>query len=431
MIAFAFCLLYLSVVYIRPGEIVPAWAHLRIAATVLAAAGVAAVASLIYRPRRVANLPIDLSFFGFVLASILSSAASGPSDAAYQAFLDLVPLIGFYVVIRIAVQTQRHVRLFIGVLVLLTLFQAVNGIAQYWTGSGIGGATAVVEGPTDPDDVLVDGSDTQHVRRIRGTGIFGDPNDLAMSLVFVLPFLFSAVLSTDAGAVTRLLGLGTLATLSYALYLTQSRGGFLGLVVLGTAYAYRRFGRGVAVVAAVIVLVALLAAPGRLSAMSSTDESAQGRIQAWASGIEMLKAAPVLGIGFGRFKQFNDLAAHNSFVHVFAETGLVGIVCFVGMFYWFFVGNSASRNVAGAAESPLARDLCAACIGTVVCACFLSRQYVPVLYVPLALGAVRISVEQDPELESTLKQWWDWPLVLLLSIGVIMGTYLAVRTLAL
>ena len=423
------CLIYIAVVYLRPGELVPAWADLRIAAIALIVAGVTGLVSLAREPRRFANLPNDLCFLGFCLASILSNPASGRFAAGYDAFVKLLPLVAFYLLIRLAVRTASQLRWLIVVIVVLTLFQATNGIVQYWTGVGAGGSTAVVEGMLQPDPDLLSGSSGETVRRVRGTGIFGDPNDLAMSLVLVFPFLFSAILSRDARLVQRLLGGGVLATVMYSLYLTQSRGGFLGLAALGAAYAYRRFGRWAAVIGAVLLVGLLLAAPGRIREMSSSEESAQSRVQAWEAGFEMLKSKPVLGVGFGEFINHYAQVAHNSFVHVFAETGFIGGFLFVGMFYWFFVANGSGRNVAGAAQSTLARDLWASGVGVTACACFLSQQYVPVLYVPLVLGAVRVSAERQPNDEAPVTRWWDWGLVLLASLAVVLAILAVVRTL--
>ena len=36
--------------------------------------------------------------------------------------------------------------------------------------------------------------------------MYGDPNDLAMSMVLVVPFLFSAILSKGSGLLMRLAG---------------------------------------------------------------------------------------------------------------------------------------------------------------------------------------------------------------------------------
>jgi hypothetical protein len=457
VIIFGLCLLYVALVYIRPGEIVPALADLRLPMVVLVIGSISAAASLFMTRRRFANLPGDLCFLGFILATMISNPVNGTFTVGPGGVEQLLPLVAFYLFIRIAVRTQRQLRWLVGLVILLTMFQAVNGIVQYWTGAGLGGSTVVMTptGGDNPDSLDTPGGSA--VARIRGTGIFGDPNDLAMALLLVFPFLFTAVLDADAGMLRRLLALAMLAVLSYAVFLTQSRGGFMGLAVLGAAYVYRRIGRTTALVAAVLLLVLVLTAPGRLREVTSSEESAQLRIQAWSVGFEMLKSKPVLGVGTGEFSTFHNRVAHNSFVHVFAETGLIGLFFFVGMFYWFFVTNGRLRNVAGAADSPLARDLWAGCLGLVVCACFLSRQYVPILYIPLALGAARVTVAQAQDetpvdtpgamagvtsgampadhssalpAQMSVGQWWDWPVQGVVTAGVVLAVYAAIRTLA-
>ena len=125
-----------------------------------------------------------------------------------------------------------------------------------------------------------------------------------------------------------------------------------------------------------------------------------------------------------------QLVAHNSFMHSAAELGLVGMYCFVGLFYWLFVTTGAARNVEGAAASPLALDCWASGIGTLVCVCFLSRQYSPVLYVPIARGAVRVAVDRKP---GTPDAFWTravWLWLLLLTAGSLVVIYIAVRLFA-
>lgn len=422
-------LIYLALVYIRPGELVPSLAALRLPAVGVVVAGVMIAFTLLREPRRAAGLPNDACFLGFVFACALSNPFNGRFAAAADALGTLLPLAVFYLVIRAALRTRLQLQWLVIVLVALTLFQATSGIVQHWTGFGFGGSTAVVEGAWNADPDLVDGAKNAGVVRIRGTGIFGDPNDLAMSLVLVFPFLFTAVLSRDPGLVRRVLALAAIGILAYALFLTRSRGGFLGLAVLSVAYAYRRFGRLTAIVPAVVVVVVVLAGQGRLQNMDATEDSAQGRIQAWSAGLEMLKSNPVLGVGFNQYLTRNELVAHNSFVHVLAEAGLVGGFCFVGTFFWCLVGNGSTRNTAGAAASPLALDVWASTIGVIVCACFLSRQYSPVLYVPLAVGAARMSVEQGPDRDEPVQRWWDWCVLLIVLGGVVVAAYAAVRLL--
>ena len=448
MITFALCLLYVALIYIRPGEIVPVLADLRLPMVVLIIGSISAAASLFMKRRRFANRPGDLCFVGFIFATMISNPVNGKFTVGPGGLEQLLPLVAFYFFIRIAVRTERQMRWLVGLVILLTMFQAVNGIVQYWTGAGLGGSTVVMTptGGDNPDSLDTPGGG--EVARIRGTGIFGDPNDLAMALLIAFPFLFTAVLDAGTGMLRRLLALALLAVLLYAVFLTQSRGGFMGLAVLGAAYVYRRIGRTTALVAAVLLLVLVLMAPGRLREVTSSEESAQFRIQAWNIGFELLKSKPVLGVGTGEFMTFHNRVAHNSFVHVFAETGLVGLFFFVGMFYWFFVTNGPLRNVAGAVDSPLARDLWASCLGLVVCACFLSRQYVPILYIPLALGAARVTIAQADDEQPgepvpatsvgtsiaeaaavDVARWWDWPVQGAVTVGVVLAAYAAIRTL--
>jgi O-antigen ligase len=178
------------------------------------------------------------------------------------------------------------------------------------------------------------------------------------------------------------------------------------------------------------VVVMLAAGPSRFQEIDSSEASAQGRIQSWAAGLQMLKSQPILGVGFGHFGDYNQLTAHNSFVHSFAELGVIGGVCFVGIWYWFFVTTTARRDVAGAAKSRLALDILASGMGVMVCALFLSRQYSPVLYVPLALGAARVAATPRNPQQVSFHRASDWMLLTLLSIGVVIGTYVLVLVLA-
>jgi len=326
--AYLACLVYIAVTYVRPGEIIPGWIGFPFLEIAAGFAIVAALVSLALNPRGFANLPNDWCFLGYGVAIVLSRPANGWLGGGYVALLAILPLIWFYFLIRLAVQTEAQLRGLITVITLLTLFQAGNGILQYHTGMGLGGSTAHVRVEYDPET----GDEVEEIKRVRGTGIFGDPNDLAMSLIVVTPFLFSAVISRLSGFLRRILAVGAIVVLGYALVLTQSRGGFLGFAALIATYSYRRFGRLAAVVAGILAVVVMLAAgPSRLQEIDSTEASAQGRIQSWAAGLQMLKSQPILGVGYGNFGEYNEITAHNSFVHSFAELGVIGGVCFVGL----------------------------------------------------------------------------------------------------
>lgn len=84
-----------------------------------------------------------------------------------------------------------------------------------------------------------------------------------------------------------------------------------------------------------------------LSNTFSTDseDKATGRWEIWGTGLEMIKANPLFGVGLGNFKSvYQDYAsyglsthgAHNNFIVVFAEMGLVGLVIFCSIFIYVF-----------------------------------------------------------------------------------------------
>ncbi|MEW5983883.1 MAG: O-antigen ligase family protein [Acidobacteriota bacterium] len=429
--SYALTLAYVALLYVRPGELVREWAGIPFVAATGLLAAITSVWSLFLRPRAFADLPNDWCFFGFVGAATLSIPANGWIGGSYYTLLALLPLLLLYLLIRLAVRTPQQLRGLIILLVALTLFQGVNGVVQYWTGVGFGDSTAYAERYEQTDEDLLGQTEVTVERRVRGTGIFGDPNDLAMSLVMVFPFLFTAILTREPGNMRRVAALAALGLLAYALLLTQSRGGLVGLAALGAAYLYRRSGRVAPVVAVVVIAGFLLAAgSGRLREMRSSEASAQGRIQAWSAGLQMLKAKPVLGVGYDAYTEHHELVAHNSFVHTFAELGLVGGYFFIGMFFWLYVGNGAGRNVADAASSAFARDIWASAVGMTVCALFLSRQYSPVLYVILAMGAARISVERKSERLEPIQKRSDWGALAGLTAAAVVAAYVAVRLLA-
>jgi putative inorganic carbon (hco3(-)) transporter len=425
--AYAACLLYLFVVYIRPGEIIPGWIGFPFLEIAGAIAVVAGVVSLVLAPRKFADLPADWCVLGFCGAAVLSSPANGWFGGIWFTTLALLPVLLSYLLIRISVQRVPQLRMLMTLIILMTLFQAVNGIVQYHTGTGFGGSTAFT-GLATPDEAVPE-EDIE--KRVRGTGIFGDPNDLALSLVVVLPFLYSRLLNKDrslAGAVASAASIGVIV---YALVLTQSRGGLLGMGVLSAAYAYRRFKSTVAVVVAVALLgIVLAAGPSRFQQLEASEDSAQGRIQSWAEGLQMFRSRPILGVGFANYTEYNELVAHNSFVHSFAELGFVGGYFFVGLFYWMLLGNGATKDIAGGRESTLALDAWASGLGLLTCVCFLSRQYSPAVFVPLAIGAARVAVERTSDENVREKLGAGWGRLAFISAGVLVGTYVLVRVFA-
>ena len=390
---YVLALLYLIGVYVRPGEIIPGWEGFPFMGILAGVSAVCVLGSLVVRPRRFWNLPHDWFVLGFFLAIIVSNAAWGWFFGAYDSMLTMAPAIFCYFLLRSAVESPRQLRWLGYTLIAVTLFHACNGIVQFHTGFGIGDIA-----PVEMQSFSLDPDEQGDVRRIRGMGIFNDPNDLALTLVIAVPFLAGPLMRRGTGIRGRMFAFLLLVPIMVALYYTNSRGGMLGLGAALLPYLYRRFGKVAGPVVAMSGLVALLLlGPSRMSELDASESSAQGRVQSWSEGLQMFKSRPLFGVGFGRYTDFNDLVAHNSFVHTLGELGLLGSFFFVGMGYCFFQG--ARRRVdlqeADSENSQLRAwgdDLRQSGLGLVVCAMFLSRQYNVLLFVWLAMSGCYVQV---------------------------------------
>ena len=102
-------------------------------------------------------------------------------------------------------------------------------------------------------------------------------------------------------------------------------------------------------------------------------------------------------MGYGRFTDYHALVAHNSFVQVLAELGLLGGAAFIGMVFWYFESLRRVGRLPRTGEPPYrAWHTGFVAMGTAffVSACFLSRQYNPVLFTVIALGACFVEHRQ-------------------------------------
>jgi O-Antigen ligase len=424
-------LLYLICVYVRPGEIFPGWEGFPFLEILAGVSAVSVAGSLVVRPRRLWNLPHDGFVLGFFIAIIVSNVAWGWLGGGYQAVIAMAPALFCYFLFRSAIESPRQLQWIRYALISVTLFHAFNGIVQFQTGVGLGDVV-----PIEAQSVSVDGEDDGAIRRIRGTGIFNDPNDLALALVIVVPFLTGPLVRRATPLGGRLVAFLLLIPIVVALYLTNSRGGVVGFAAALLPYLYRRFGKVAGPVLATSAFVALLAlGPSRTATIDPSEPSAQGRVQSWSEGLQMFRSRPLFGVGFGRYTDFNDLVAHNSFVHTLGELGLVGSFFFVGMGYWFF--QSARQRVdhqrpdsEGIELRGWGEDLWQSGLGFAVCAMFLSQQYSVLLFVWIAMSACYLHVLQDITLAPASRPVVHLTRIAGITVGALICTYTVVRIFA-
>lgn len=415
---FLFILLYLALVIVRPheypayaGSTIP-WLQVSLAAALLA--------WLVNGTRSFAAPQFPL-LFAFLGVAMLSIALTGWIGGALEVLERFGPAVAVFVLVANAITRRERVRSLMVALALLTLVLAVHGIDQKANGIGWTGVPLIQDG------------------RIQYLGIFNDPNDLGMLFVIVLPMVF--YLGTRGGllGLRRLFWLAVAGVLLYAIFLTDSRGTLLATAALAGLFAWRRYGVFVAGVFGSAGLAAMMALPSRLQELDVSEASAHGRVEAWYEGLQMFLSSPLFGVGTNQFSDLYRLTAHNSFVLVLAENGIVGFTLWIAflaycvrMLLAMLRHPLATDGVQGLVEDDrrVALTLLLSFAGCMVCAFFLSRTYVVVIYLLAALvvGTYMEARRRAPDLPAfpLSRDLVLWPVVG--CVGVV-ALYLVVKVL--
>ncbi len=412
---FALFILYVVLAYVQPGEIVPALAPYRVTYWVGMAGLAVAIASLLgRRDDLVANLQLwALMVFAAVtcLSLMIAERWLGAPILVGQR---LGPSLTIFVLALCSVTSVARLRIAAGCIIALTVILMLQGAVAYHLGYNTRlflmdrtagseePAADTVEEQADYDAIdqawenTAEDDDWREPPRIRALGFMHDPNDLAVAMIVALGLLGGAwrprlllrnvLLAAAAGA------------LVYGIYLTRSRGGAVALVVVLWRFAASRVGRAPALVVLVALGAGLLALDfGGRSLSTELDPSAAERLVAWREGLEMLKTELVLGVGYGRFLDHHALTAHNSLVLCFAETGLLGSFFWVGLFVVTLLELHGVRNLPG--DEPFddmarqwAEGLQLSLFGFMAAAFFLSRTFVPTLYLIIGLSAALAAI---------------------------------------
>ena len=165
-----------------------------------------------------------------------------------------------------------------------------------------------------------------------------DPNDLALLIVMVLPlmlYLFSVARPIFKPAVIAM----ALVCL-YGFILTQSRGGFVALLAVGLLMVFRKTlspTLRIGLLAAALLVFAAGAGANfweRMQTMTVEAETGSGRTDIWKRGLGILVTHP-WGVGIAAYEAADGAAggryqpAHNSFLQVGVELGLLGGVIYI------------------------------------------------------------------------------------------------------
>ncbi|MFW2388174.1 MAG: O-antigen ligase family protein [Polyangiales bacterium] len=386
-------LAFIVVLVLRPADHFPALAALQPAKLI----GLVAILSwLITRLLRgdiqLSRAPHGRWILALAGGVMLSSLMSTHPTASWTYFTDVFikMLIMYGLVVHLVTTKPQAVKLHLS-LALCTVGLALLAIHMRTAG------LATVEG-----------------NRAGLAGLLGDPNDLALVLLIYVPLF--AELGLGSSGFQRLGWFALLAVLVAGIFATVSRGGALGLMA---ALAFTFYDRGalsvrliLAPTLAAAVLVMLLVAgvnersSGAFQA-GQLDESAQGRLDMWASGIRMTAYNPLFGVGFGQFPDnYHSYArnpvnweprdAHNSFIKAAAETGVVGFIPFMALIFLTLRLAYRARKADVPEDEPMERavrrSMLPSMVGFCVAAFFLSQCWSWFLFILFAQSAAMYDI---------------------------------------
>jgi O-antigen ligase len=232
----------------------------------------------------------------------------------------------------------------------------------------------------------------------RGTGIFGNTNDMALHLVSILP-ISVALLFGSKGVVRKLLYGACAAVMISAIVLSYSRGAFLGMVVV-LLFIALKLGRSRRVEIALAVLgfaaaIALLAPNKYGSRLLSIvipsldpEGSADSRRGELFRSIYVALRHPLLGIGMGNYQpemSYKGLVTHNSYTQVASEMGMTALACYMMFIVTPLkklaqIGRETFETRRDSRFHYLALGLQASLLAYLVCSIFLSVAYVWYVY---------------------------------------------------
>lgn len=385
-------LLYVALLYIRPMEIISATRDMPLMRYLaLGTLGIWLLQVVIHRKRDFVRAPQNYLMLAFFIILIVSQRTyvHGMMDTLTGDFGKIV--IIYFLMVNL-VNTEKRLQVTIWILMLSTLWISIHGILL---------SRGIVIG----DIELSQGT------RVTSAGIFGDPNDLAQAIVVAVPFVFNLFFYERSALKKLVLGV-TGVIMIYAFLLTGSRGGFIGFAIVMFLLFRKKAGVFIGGAFALIALVGLLfVAPSdtveRVQAISPYADTGAQRIDLWYQGWRMFLSNPFIGVGMNNFVELSEThhVAHNSFIHVAAELGFIGLVAWMGLLYFSFKAlNDTKKLYAGEIQASRAHvfsdSLMVSMIGFASTGFFLSRAYE---YLPYILIAMSVALYQLANKDKGLK----------------------------
>jgi O-antigen ligase len=348
-------------------------------------------------------------FLGWTLLSAVWAESPGSALASFSRYL---PIAMLFFIVFTAVRTRKQ-----ALLVAASLLVGAVGVSIYG---------------------LYAGAPASDAGRLAVGGVGDDPNGLASALVVGLALSIGVAANLKRYPGVRLAAWTAGAFCVLGVFFTVSRGGLiaLGVSLIAALFLAGRWRPRIAIATVLITIVTVyyftaLAPPAaRERITQSTSGQAQleeGRTTIWAVGERMARANLIKGVGAGNFRissphyllapgvvarsdQIIDkpLVAHNMYLEILAETGIVGLALFGAILVFSLVCCMRAAKVYSRlrdrAGELFARALAIGLIGNMATGIFLSQEYDKPLWILLGLGPALLSIARSEAQEAAAQE---------------------------
>ncbi|MCK5579841.1 MAG: O-antigen ligase family protein [Candidatus Omnitrophica bacterium] len=282
------------------------------------------------------NVPIAF----FLGACLLSTVGSAFFEVSLQGFIrKTLEWFAIYFLVLEVFTSDKYIRRFLCVVLLTTFLTCIDVLIQFYiTGHDIFRGREVFGG--------------------RATGPFKQANMLGGYLACVSPLVFSALYVMRKKSCARYFMAVFFVFALWGVFISFSRGAWVGLGA-GLVFGLWITKRKVAVMGIVGLLVLMFFSYSFLSAEmkhrfrvdpDNITATARWRVDLWKGSFKMIKDRPFFGHGLniymnlfqeyrtklsGQFEYWPSYA-HNCYIQIAAETGVVGLSCFLWIIGLFF-----------------------------------------------------------------------------------------------
>jgi len=364
-------IVFFGLTYARPQDYVPGLMGKPVILILLGATIVFwLVHILAFQKREFVKAPQNLLLIAFLLVITISTSRVWLIGAK-DSFIEFFKIILTYLLIINLTDTHKKFSILLWIMFAGTVYIALLGIFQHY---GVAPALA----GTTPDI---------NRGRIQGFGIFNNANYLAYGTAFMIPFALYSFYYSRALPI-KLISLAVVpAIFLQCIYYTGSRGGTLCAVFTIAFTIFQDRKTKTSVIGILVSLALFFILINMVSYLGNVDDyqddsSAMGRVEAWSAGFDMLKSSPLLGVGYNQFREHWVLVAHNAYVQVGSELGIIGLYIWLGMLYYSYkclrkvtqISTDTSQRVHA---KSLKATFLAFCIGS----CFTALGYFMLLYI--------------------------------------------------